>query len=155
MPTPTLLQALLSRGCDPNTRDRDGRTPLFAALEHGAQALPLVRALIAYGADPEAADANGETPLGLALEHPAVERWLDWRDWQRAARPLRPEDLPAAAAAGALATVQRLLELGFAVDTRDDQGATALVRACGAGHRDIAACLLECGADPRWPHAAA
>jgi len=145
---PELLQVLLARGCDPNTRDRDGRTPLFAALEHGAQALPLVRALIAHGANPEAADANGETPLGLALEHPAVERWLDWRDWSRPNRPLRASDLPAAAAAGALATVQRLLELGFAVDTQDDQGASALLRACGAGHREIAACLLDAGADP-------
>lgn len=143
-----LLQALLARGCNPNTRDRDGRTPLFAALEHGAQALPLVRALISHGADPEAADANGETPLGRALEHPAVERWLDWRDWPLPTRPLRADDLPAAAAAGALATVQRLLELGFAVDTRDDQGASALLRACGAGHRDMAACLLTAGADP-------
>ncbi|OOG65427.1 hypothetical protein B0E46_03520 [Rhodanobacter sp. B04] len=142
-----LLQALLARGCDPNTRDRDSRTPLFAALEHGAQALPLVRTLIAHGANPEAADANGETPLGLALEHPAVERWLDWRDWQRPNRPLRAQDLPAAAAAGALTTVQRLLELGFAVDTRDEQGASALLRACGAGHREIAASLLAAGAD--------
>ncbi|OOG49527.1 ankyrin repeat domain-containing protein [Rhodanobacter sp. C01] len=142
-----LLQALLARGCDPNTRDRDGRTPLFAALEHGAQALPLVRTLIAHGANPEAADTNGETPLGLALEHPAVERWLDWRDWPRPNRPLRADDLPVAAAAGALATVQRLLELGFAVDTRDEQGASALLRACGAGHREIAACLLAAGAD--------
>ena len=142
-----LLQALLARGCDPNTRDRDGRTPLFAALEHGAQTLPLVRTLIAQGADPEAADSNGETPLGLALEHPAVERWLDWRDWPRPNRPLRADDLPVTAAAGALATVQRLLELGFAVDTRDEQGATALLRACGAGHREIAACLLAAGAD--------
>ncbi|MEO9214563.1 MAG: ankyrin repeat domain-containing protein [Rhodanobacter sp.] len=145
---PELLQVLLVCGCDPNTRDRDGRTPLFAALEHGAQALPLVRALIAHGANPEAADANGETPLGLALEHPAVERWLGWRDWSRPNRPLRPADLPAAAAAGALASVQRLLELGFAVDTRDEQGATALLRACGAGYREIAACLLDAGADP-------
>lgn len=143
----TLLSALLARGCDPNTRDRDGRTPLFAALEHGESSLPLVRALIAHGAHPEAADANGETPLGLALEHPAIERWLDWRDWQRPHRALRADDLPAAAAAGALATVERLLELGFAVDTRDDQGATALLRACGAGHREVAACLLDAGAD--------
>ncbi|OOG53657.1 ankyrin repeat domain-containing protein [Rhodanobacter sp. C03] len=142
-----LLQALLLRGCDPNTRDRDGRTPLFAALEHGAKALPLVRTLIAHGANPEAADANGETPLGLALEHPAVERWLDWRDWQRPSRPLRAGDLPAAAAAGALSTVQRLLELGFAVDTQDEQGASALLRACGAGHREVAACLLDAGAN--------
>ena len=143
-----LLQALLARGCDPNTRDRDGRTPLFAALEHGAQALPLVRALIAHGADPEAADANGETPLGLALEHPQVERWLDWSDWPRPPRPLRADDLPAAAAAGALASVLRLLELGFAVDTRDAHGATALLRACGAGHREVAIALLDAGADP-------
>jgi len=143
----SLLQALLARGCDPNTRDRDGRTPLFAALEHGADALPLVRALIAHGANPEAADSNGETPLGLALEHPAIERWLDWHDWARPRRPLRAADLPAAAAAGALPTVQRLLELGFAVDTQDDQGATALLRACGAGYRDVAACLLDAGAD--------
>ncbi|MGY3041274.1 ankyrin repeat protein [Rhodanobacter sp. TND4EL1] len=142
-----LLQALLNRGCDPNTRDRDGHTPLFAALEHGAQALPLVRALIAHGADPEATDANGETPLGLALEHPAVERWLDWRDWSRPHRPLRATDLPAAARAGALASVQRLLELGFAVDTCDEQAATALLHACGAGHREIASCLLAAGAD--------
>ena len=48
-------------------------------------------------------------------------------------------------AQGALPTVQRLLELGFAVDTRDDQGATALLRACGAGHREIAACVLDAG----------
>jgi ankyrin repeat protein len=148
-----LVQALLSRGCDPNTRDRDGRTPLFAALEHGAQALPLVRALIAHGANPEAADANGETPLGLALEHPAVERWLDWRDWPRPPRPLRPDDLPAAASAGALLTVQRLLELEFAVDQRDGHGASALLRACGAGHRAVAACLLDAGADASLPAA--
>ncbi len=36
----------------------------------------------------------------------------------------------------------------FAVDTRDAQGATALLHACGAGHREIATCLLDAGADP-------
>ena len=143
-----LLQALLTRGCNPNSRDRDGRTPLFAALEHGEAALPLVRALIAHGADAEAADANGETPLGLALEHPAIERWLDWGAWPRPRRPLRADDLPAAAQAGALTAVQRLLELGFAVDTVDARGASALLHACGAGHRELAACLLDAGADP-------
>jgi len=143
-----LLQALLARGCNPNGRDRDGRTPLFAALEHGEAALPLVRALIAHGADEEAADASGETPLGLALEHPAIERWLDWGRWPRPRRPLRADDLPAAAQAGALVAVQRLLELGFPVDTVDARGASALLHACGAGHGEIAACLLDAGADP-------
>jgi ankyrin repeat protein len=142
-----VLQALLARGGDPNTRDTQGRTPLFAALEHGGKALPLVRVLVAHGADAEATDANGETPLGLAFDHPEIERWLDWGDWTRPRRPLRADDLPAAAAAGALAAVDRLLELGFPVNTQDRQGATALLHACGMGHRDVAARLLDGGAD--------
>jgi len=142
-----VLQALLDRGCNPNPRDQSGRTPLFAALENGENALPLVRALVAHGADPEIADANGETPLGLALDHGEIERWLNWGEWSRPRRPLRADDLPAAAAIGALAAVERLLELGFAADTRDRQGASALLHACGAGHRDIAARLLDADAD--------
>ena len=142
-----LLQALLARGCDPNCHDGNGRTPLFAALEHGADALPLVRALVAHGADAETVDANGETPLGLALEHPALERWLDWNDWQRPRRPLRADDLIQATTLGADTAVRRLLELDFPVDARDTQGATALLHACGAGHRDVAITLIEAGAD--------
>ncbi|HET6806132.1 MAG TPA: ankyrin repeat domain-containing protein [Frateuria sp.] len=142
-----LLENLLARGCNPNARDGAGRTPLFAAIEHGERGLGLVRALIAHGADAEATDANGETPLGLALEHGAVQHWLDWGDWARPPRALTAGDLPTAARAGALTAVERLLELGFDVDTRDAQGATALLHACGAGHREIALRLLEAGAD--------
>lgn len=144
---PALLQALLARGCDPNCRDSSGRTPLFAALEHGADALPLVRALVAHGADAEAVDASGETPLGLALEHPELERWLDWSGWERPRRPLRADDLIHATKHGAGVAVQRLLELGFDADARDTQGATALLHACGAGHRDIAVALMDAHAD--------
>jgi ankyrin repeat protein len=144
---PALLQVLLARGCDPNCRDSSGRTPLFAALEHGADALPLVRALVAHGADAEAVDANGETPLGLALEHPELERWLDWNGWERPRRPLRADDLIHATKHGAGVAVQRLLELGFDADARDTQDATALLHACGAGHRDIAVALLDAHAD--------
>jgi ankyrin repeat protein len=143
----SLLQALLSRGCNPNVRDSSGRTPLFAALEYGADALPMVRALVAHGVDAEAVDVNGETPLGLALEHPELERWLDWNGWQRPRRPLRADDLIDAAKQGADTAVRRLLELGFPADARDAQGATALLHACGAGHRDVAFTLIDAGAD--------
>ncbi|URL58269.1 ankyrin repeat domain-containing protein [Luteibacter flocculans] len=143
-----LLAALLTRGMDPNVRDTGGRTPLHAALEQGGDSLPLVRLLVAHGADPEAADVNGETPYGLGIGHGDVERWLSWSSWSLPRRALRAEDLPAAAAAGDVNAVERLLELGFAVDARDHQGATALLRAAGAGKRDVAERLLEAGADP-------
>ncbi|HEX5307179.1 MAG TPA: ankyrin repeat domain-containing protein [Dyella sp.] len=142
-----LVDALLARGCNPNVRDANGRTPLFAALACGPNAEQVVRALIAHGANPEASDANGETPLGLAMENPELKHWLDWGPWPRPTRTLRAEDLPVAAAAGAVVAVERLLELGMSVDTRDAQGATALLHACGAGQRDVAQRLLDAGAD--------
>jgi len=143
-----LLGALLARGLDPNVRDAGGRTPLHAALEQGGDSLPLVRLLVAHGADPEAADVNGETPYGLGIGHGDVERWLTWPSWPLTRRPLRAVDLPAAAALGDIHAVDRLLELGFDVDTRDSQGATALLRAAGAGERDAVEHLLGAGADP-------
>ena len=143
----SILSALLARGVDPNVRDSGGRTPLHAALEHGGDPLPLVRLLVSYGADPEAADVNGETPYGLGIGQGDVERWLSWPSWQPPRRALRADDLPAAAAAGDVSAVERLLELGFAVDTRDSQGATALLRAAGAGQRDTVERLLDAGAD--------
>lgn len=142
-----ILGALLARGVDPNARDSGGRTPLHAALEHGGNPLPLVRLLVSHGADPEAADVNGETPYGLGIGQGEIERWLSWPVWQPPRRPLRADDLPAAAAAGDVHAVERLLELGFAVDSRDAQGATGLLRAAGAGQRDVVQRLLDAGAD--------
>ncbi|WP_063673142.1 ankyrin repeat domain-containing protein [Dyella thiooxydans] len=142
-----MTEALLARGCDPNARDAHGRTPLFDALTAGARALPVVKSLVAHGADPEASDARGETPLGLSMEHPELKHWLDWGHWPLPRRALRDSDLPAAAAAGAAQAVERLLKLGTPVDSRDAQGASALLHACGAGHRDVATRLLDASAD--------
>ncbi|HEX5488610.1 MAG TPA: ankyrin repeat domain-containing protein [Rhodanobacteraceae bacterium] len=150
---PTLLpalNALLERGADPNVRDRAGATPLHAALDiEPDAALPLVKALVAHGADPEAAAASGETPLGLALARGAaqLEYWLRWNGWNLPKRALRDSDLPAAA--GDPDAVARLLELGLPVDSRDARGATALLRACGAGALQSVQRLLTAHADPR------
>lgn len=149
---PLMLTMLLQRGCDPNVRDREGQTPLHHALKHPpARAMPLLRALVAAGANPEAADASGETPLGQALQadNDTCVRWLRWSVWPLPGRPLCAADLHAAAAAGDAAALERLLELGFDVDTRDMQGATSLLRACGKGHFDAAQTLLDAGPDVR------
>lgn len=145
-----VLDALLARGADPNVRDRAGATPLHAALDGKPDAvLPVVKALIAHGADPESPAASGETPLGLALARDAtkLEHWLRWNGWTLPKRPLRDEDLPAAAADPD--TIARLLELGLPVDTRDSRGATALLRASGAGALQSVQRLLAAKANPQ------
>ena len=52
-----------------------------------------------------------------------------------------------AAGRGDTAAVRALLEQGAPVDARDDQGATALVRAAYGNHVDAAALLVQAGAD--------
>ncbi|MGA9827749.1 MAG: ankyrin repeat domain-containing protein, partial [Rhodanobacteraceae bacterium] len=141
---------LLERGADPNARDAQGCTPLLLALRtRPAEAPAQVRLLLLHGADPEIADACGETALGLALasgDH-TLSHWLDWTGWRLPGRPLRPSDLPAAAAVGDIAAVDHLLALGFMPDCEDTQGATALIRAAGAGHAELVAHLIDRGAD--------
>jgi HEAT repeat protein len=58
------LGKLLSRGADPNQVDRNGRTPLSVAAEHGA--VEIVEALLAHDADPTVPDADGQTAYQIA-----------------------------------------------------------------------------------------
>ncbi|HET9482895.1 MAG TPA: ankyrin repeat domain-containing protein [Xanthomonadales bacterium] len=146
-----LVEALLARGHDPNVADARGRTPLHELSNLPEPvAVPLARALLKAGADPERAARDGQTPLGAALAagRAALARELSWtHGFRHPGRMLLPQDLPAAAALGDRGAVERLLAIGLPIDARDAQGATALLRACGAGHRELAAALLDAGAD--------
>lgn len=144
---PALVDRLLLAGADPDARDSRGMSALHLAAALGR--VDAVRRLVAQGACPELRAADGQTPLGAALASGRrdIADWLDWRGWSLPRRPLRPQDLPAAAMAGDADAVRRLLDLGLPVDATDRQGCTALLRAAGGGHREVTDLLLRRGAD--------
>lgn len=146
-----LLDALLARGVDPDTRDAHGTTALMLACQLDDE--PAVRRLIAQGAQPSARTPDGQTARGLALSlgRPHLSRWMDWSQWRLPRRALRDADLVAAAQRGDTEAVDRLLDLGLALNAIDAQGCTALLRACGGGHVDLVRRLLARGADPEIP----
>jgi uncharacterized protein len=144
-----LLERLVAAGVALDARDGHGMTALHLAAALGRE--EALKTLVRHGASPTARAADGQTPLGVALASGRrdLADWLDWRGWALPGRPLQAEDVPAAAIAGDADAVRRLLDLGFPVDAVDGQGCTALLRACGGGHRAVVELLLARGADPQ------
>ena len=144
-----LSARLVECGVDLEARDSRGMSALHLAAALGRESA--LRDLIAHGATPDARAADGQTPLGVALAagRRDLADWLDWRGWPLPRRALLASDLPAAAIVGDADAVRRLLDLGFAIDTPDAQGCSALLRAAGGGHAATVDLLLARGADPQ------
>lgn len=147
LPCLPVLDALLHRGLDPAQRDARGHTPLHWAVARGHEAV--IKRLVRCGAPADARAADGQTPHGAALASGRrdLAEWLDWGPWKLPGRALQPGDLPAAAMAGDLGAVVRLVALGLSVDGVDAQGCTALLRASGGGHLALVDHLLGLHAD--------
>lgn len=147
---------LLQNGADPNLGNGQKLGPLHAAAYNGNAGL--VRALLDHGALPDALDATGKSPAIYAV----ARGYVDIIDVLVAAGvdPARPyghgltllmwgaghsNDTPRQ---DGVATVRRLLDLGAEVNAVDDRGWSALMIAAERGHDEVAALLLEHGADP-------
>ncbi|XP_011404506.1 PREDICTED: ankyrin repeat, SAM and basic leucine zipper domain-containing protein 1-like [Amphimedon queenslandica] len=65
-PRRTIANLLLERGCQINTADKDGQTPLISAIKN--QDLELVSTLLRKGSDVKIADNEGNTPLCHAAQ---------------------------------------------------------------------------------------
>jgi ankyrin repeat protein len=139
-----LIDALLARGADVNTRMRsstetrtifthqwlheEGATPLLRAAQSGD--LVLVDKYLEHGADPKLATEDGTTALMVAAGIGWVEGvTYEWSPAQT------------------LATVERLIALGVPVNAQNLDGQTALMGAAHKGRSDVVQLLVDRGAD--------
>ncbi|MFN8180081.1 MAG: ankyrin repeat domain-containing protein [bacterium] len=140
-----VMEALLDEGAMPDAADRQGETPLHAAVERGR--LDATRILLSRGARVDVADEYGTTPLHRADGARVAELLLD------ASAPLDPPDregrtpLHQAIAAARDDVVDLLLERGASLAVADHDGLTALHLAAAAGRALIVEKLLDEGAD--------
>ena len=174
-----VVERLLAAGADANTALPGGETTLMSAARTGN--LQSVAALVAAGADVNAAEeTRGQTALMWAAGegHAGVIRVLLEAGADLHARSHGPESAEAAAGsgtytrrvrrmdeftpflfairAGRTEAVQALLDGGADVNETAPDGTCALVIAAANAHWELAAFLLEKGADPNaaeqgWP----
>lgn len=171
-----ILKELLASGGDPNRPGRDGRTPLIAVTANGYE--DEFDMLLAAGADVATQDRFGTTPLAnaaargntrmfqtlvgasLGPRHACTEALLAAMRGDAAVgrggdrqctSPGRLTPLYVAAQFGHTALVRRLLAQGADVNTAVRDGTTVLLGAAEKDLGEMAAVLLEAGADPNRP----
>jgi ankyrin repeat protein len=146
-----LTKLLLEHGADADTALPDGETALMTAARAGD--VPTLETLLAHGADVNRREGRkGQTALMWAAHEnngPAV-RTLLAAGAERDARSNGGEftALMFAVRAGALDATGALLDAGADVNQQLVDGTSALVLAVTNAHYELAALLLEHGADP-------
>jgi len=135
-----VAELLLAEGADVSARDQfPCATPLHYAAEKGHK--EIAELLIAKGADVNAKDTRGRTPIDLAMNQGRKE----------IAKLLLSKSgdisLHAAAYIGDLQRVEKFIDDGADVDTKDQEGQTVLHHAAKAGEIEVIELLIAKGAD--------
>jgi ankyrin repeat protein len=141
-----LVELLLGHGADANLPGPDGRTPYRVATTAGRT--DLLELLRENGAMEDATDAELFISACIRGDRRQAQRRLD-DDPELVAR-LDPDEAGAfvrAAERGNTNAVKLMLDVGIPIETRGDNGATALHVAAYSGSADTVHVLLERGAD--------
>ena len=137
-----ILTALLDAGADPN-QAWDGESALYLAAKHPA----LLRVLLERGADPNRATANGETPLSFCADWGHIESvrvlLAGGADPNHVMPVLGWPILFVAAAQGAVAILDALLDAGADPLHENARGQTALAVALDHRQTECAARLID------------
>jgi ankyrin repeat protein len=141
-----VVEALLDGGASPDLPGPDGRSPLRLAVRRGRP--EVVRALLHHAAHDDASEVDRFIGACTHADRAAVGHALDRNPHLR--DELSDEDrwaiVDAADHAGSHA-VEVMLEFGFRLDARRDDGATPLHAAAYSGRVNLVRRLAERGAD--------
>jgi ankyrin repeat protein len=142
-----LTGLLLAHGADPGTPGPDGRSPYALATVQGRTDLAVL--LRRYGAADDITAADRFLAACQHADRAAAERQLT-QDSGLPGRLTAAQQAAAmihAAEAGNTAAITLMLDLGFPVDGRGDDGNTALHAAAYSGSAPAVRLLLDRGAD--------
>jgi ankyrin repeat protein len=144
-----LVQKLLARGAQSDSRDLMGFSTLRYAIDNGHS--DIAKMLISSGADINTQDVKGHTPLLSAAVNNDVDltKLLIERGADLETRTTNGNTVLITAAEKSSTTiVEYLLRKNSEVDARNNRSYTALMAAVQRGDRQITGLLLKAGANP-------
>ena len=145
----TVVNLLLSKGADPDSKDKFNRSPLSYAAGKGHETT--VDLLLSKRVDPDSKSIDGRTPLSFAAGygHETIVNLLLSKDFDFDSKDIWGRTpLSHAAERGLHTIVNLLLSNGVDPDSKDDSNRTPLSYAAEKGHEIIFNLLLSKGADP-------